>query len=534
MPKLRQRPPPPDPAQAGPAEADPAGSYLTVPVSAVARSPVLWATADTPVAEAARRMAEANAGSILVRASPDTGSEAHAGGDDPGIVTDRDLRRVVSESIAPDSPLGRIASRPLLTLPADAPIAAAHLRMLEANVHHLAIVVPRGAASAGGDEGTDDHGVVGIVSSSDLHRHQSQGPFFVLQRIESVEQAGDYGALRDRAVRSLRLGGVAAERIGRIASYLDDHLVRRILRSEIAELVAASGPLPAPWVWVAFGSDGRREQPVALDQHNALVFDPSGLDLEAAARASDLYHRLAARVSGRLLDCGLPASRGGFVAERWCATLAEWRRRFLHWLEEPDAESLEHAQIFFDLRGVDGDLDAESLAGAVVEAAQRPEFLRLMAAMAERRRPAVGRWRGLSKNGEGEVDLVEGGLRPLVALARVVALAAGAPVPPTSTLDRLEIAAEAGLLPRPAADQLIETYHLLSDLILDRQLAAPGDALAAARVRPGALGKYRRKRLEKALRFLRKQQSGLAATVAKAASDAGQRTAPRSSEAGVR
>ena len=500
MPRTRQPPAPP-----------PGEAYLAAPVADVASRPALWIESGAQVSEAARRMLETGTGSILVRAP-----KAGGGDDGPGIVTDRDLRRVLAKGIAPQTPVGQVASRPLLTLDADASVAAAHLAMLEAGVRHLALLDGSDQVLAEEAEKAEDNDdrIVGVVSASDLHRHHSRGPFFVLHRLDRAGDRAtvtDYVVHRNQAVRSLRLGGVAADRIGRIASHLDDHLVRRCLRDEIETIESESGPLPTDWAWVAFGSDGRREQPVLVDQHNALVFDLSPLDTDAAASASEIFHLLAARVSERLRVAGWPEPDGGFVARRWCTGLAEWRRRFHHWLEEPDAETLEHAQVFFDLRRVMGPLDVglgvtlTADDGAPVEPST--DFLHLLSAMAVRRRPAVGRWRGLTQNGSGGVDLMAGGLRPLVALTRVLGVClglAGSADWPTSTTDRLEAAGQVGLLPRAEAERLAELYEYLADRCLDLHLHTH-----SATIRPVDLGRHERRRLTSGLRFLRRQQRAL-------------------------
>lgn len=521
MPKTRRPSTPPAGLSGGTLAAGDA--YLAAPMADLATRTVLWAAPETPVAEAARRMQDADHGSILVRAPAD--DPDHTG---PGIVTDRDLRRVLADGLDPCTPVSEVASRPLLTLETSESVAAAHLAMLEAGVHHLALVGRRSdeddsdRAGTGGPGGSkEEERIVGVISSTDLHRHQSRGPFFVLHRLGQDGQGPegrlyrDYVRHRTSAVRSLRQGGVAADRIGHIASHLDDHLVRRCLAAEMQAIEAESGPLRSPWAWVAFGSDGRREQPVLLDQHNALIFDLDGLGTDEAAEVSEIFHRLAARVSERLLYAGWPEPNGGFVAGRWCANLAEWRRRFDHWLEEPDAEALEHAQVFFDLRRVAGSLDLDPVA-TFSSVEPSPEFLRLLTAMAVRRRPAVRTWRGLRKNDDGEIDLIDGGLRPLVALARVAGLCLALASPGTwavSTGDRLAAAGRYGLLQTQDSERLTELYAVLTDRVLDLHLARPGDAHRGVQpsvgVRPGDLSRHERRRLASDLRFLRRQQKSL-------------------------
>jgi CRP-like cAMP-binding protein len=74
-----------------------------------ARAPV-WVSPLTTVAEAAAIMRDRKESSVIV------------GGDDPGILTGRDLRdRVLASGLASTTPVDAVASRPLLTLPALAP-----------------------------------------------------------------------------------------------------------------------------------------------------------------------------------------------------------------------------------------------------------------------------------------------------------------------------------------------------------------------------------------------------------------------------
>ena len=67
-------------------------------------------------------------------------------------------------------------------------------------------------------------------------------------------------------------GGLDATVIAGFVARLNDALVHRIVRWAEAEL----GPAPAPWAWIAFGSEGRMEQTLLTDQDNALVYSDEG------------------------------------------------------------------------------------------------------------------------------------------------------------------------------------------------------------------------------------------------------------------
>ena len=77
-------------------------------------------------------------------------------------------------------------------------------------------------------------------------------------------------------------------------------------------------------------------------------------------------------------------------------------------------------------------------------------------------------WREKFVAQDGLVDLKEGGIAPIVGLARVYALEAGSQS--RSTIDRLEDAAHAGSLSQQGAETLAETFRFLQWLRLRGQL----------------------------------------------------------------
>ena len=434
------------PAAAGlpPSEADLAAAVGGL----VARAPIVVEAA-TPVAEAARLMREAGASSVLVAPAPS------APDDGLGILTDRDLRnRVVAESRGSDTPVGAVASRPALTLPAATPLLEATLFMLERNVHHLPL--------------TEGGRLVGVVSDTDVLRRQARSPLYMLR---SVERARDHAALAGYSaelsgvVRHLASSGVDAVTVGRVVSTLNDTLTRTLLRLGEERL----GPPPVPYAWVVLGSEGRLEQTLLTDQDNALVF--AG-DEQVEPEASGWFDALAEHVVGGLLDAGFPPCPGGSMATRWHHPLGWWTARFEDWIARPEPQALLEAAIFFDFRPVAGGLDLEPLHRVVDGAAGEDPFLAHFAASAVSFRPPLGAFRRIVTR-DGAVNLKRGGVGPVVALARVYALASGSRARPT--LERLQAAAEAGKLSREGAANLAEAFRFVLSLRLSAQLEELAD-----------------------------------------------------------
>jgi CBS domain-containing protein len=430
------------------------------------RQPV-WIDADATVAQAARLMREERISSVLVRGEP------------PGIVTDRDLTgRVLAEGLGPATPLSRILTSPLKTLPAEAPTYEAWAAILDAGVHHLPLV--RGGR------------IVGVLTATDLLKSSAHGPVAVLRRVERLggrESLPGYAVKVAEMSAALLGGGLDAPAIGALVARLGDALVARLLAWAEAEL----GPPPAPYAWLAFGSEGRAEQALVTDQDNGLVHG-------GEEGADDGYWRaFAERVNADLEAAGYPPCPHGHMArsqER--GSLREWKRRFDACIDERRPLA---AMLLFDFRKVAGALSVEPLETAMGRAARNAPFLRFLARAAVEQKPPTS----LRLRADEKVDLKAGGILPVVHLARCYGVEVGTPA--RATLDRLKAAREAGLLSAETHDAVAQAYRFLLGLSLRHQLrrisegAAPSPVVAVA-----DLGALERTRLKEALRVVRRWQ----------------------------
>ncbi len=211
---------------------------------------------------------------------------------------------------------------------------------------------------------------------------------------------------------------------------------------------------------MVFGSEGRREQALLTDQDNALVLGEGGHEA--------YFQALAERVVGGLLRAGIPECRGGYMATRWRLPLPAWLETFRRWMEAPEPQALLETQIFFDFRGVAGELSLRPLEEAVLEGSQRGVFLYHLAQAALAFRPPLGLF-GRVRTEEGFVDLKRSALAPVVSLARLYALLAGSPA--RGTLERLK-AAEGSSLSPEGAGRLAEAFRFFFHLRLKHQLLA--------------------------------------------------------------
>ena len=419
---------------------------LAVPVSTLLRGGIVRVAPGSTVGEAARVMAEHSISSVIVDSDP------------PGIVTDRDFRRrVLAAGRGPETPVLEVYSAPLQTVPAETPVYEAWRILLDSGVHHLPV--------------TRDGAIVGVLSATDLLKCTAAGPVAVMKRVERLggrDALPGYSAKLTEMASALFAGGLEPTVIGGFVARLNDTLLGRILRWAESDL----GPPPTPYAWLAFGSEGRREQLLLTDQDNALVWG----DDTPEARA--YFEALAARVIDDLVTAGFPRCPGGYMATRWNGPLAAWEDRFSHWLDAPTPKALLEASIFFDFRPAHGALKVDSLERIVQRARSARVFLAAMAKSALTFQPPGGLL--LRLRDASTVDLKLKGISPIVFLARVYGLETGARS--SNTLERLQEAVRSGRINRDTCDTLSEAYRFLLRLRLREQIRMLSEGKPAVNV----------------------------------------------------
>ncbi|HET7824872.1 MAG TPA: DUF294 nucleotidyltransferase-like domain-containing protein [Anaeromyxobacter sp.] len=477
-------PRPPDPG-----DAPLATLTMYSPLSAIMRRDPVSVPLEATVREALETMERMRIGSVLV-ADPDRRVPL-------GIFTLQDLvRRVTLPGGDLGEPIATVMTSGLITLGPHASAHQAALVMARNGVRHVVVVDAEGR-------------LAGIVEQEDLFGLQQVGVKEVSNRIQS---AADVEGLRAaaQAIRDLADGlmarGTSAEMLTHFASTLNDLLTIRAI-----DLTADEHELPpVPMCWIALGSEGRLEQTFATDQDNGIIFEADEGDAEHVRGALVAFAR---GVNEKLAACGFPLCKGGIMAgnPQWCLRLPEWRRTFSRWIDEPEAQAVLHANIFFDLRAIHGNEGlAEQLRDWLLpRAADHPLFLRLMAEDAVRFEPPLGMVRDFAYDGSKEhprtVDLKVRGSRLFVDAARVLALKHE--VAPTSTAERLRELAGPANLGAEAVAALVDGFHFIHLMRLRHQRRLRGaDAGRANRVDPYELNDLDRTVLKEAFKQARKLQ----------------------------
>ncbi len=450
------------------------------PVAALAR-PALSCAMDVTIAAAAALLARKNENACLVLA-PD------------GLVMGMLSWKTLGTALIPggpglEMPCHQAMVAPVPALAGDAPLfVALHF----ATTRNLPIVPIRQA----------DGSVQTMVRTSDLLDAQGRTLPSLLREIAdatSEEALLEAHARVPGLVSTLRESGASPAPFSRTLTALSDAFTKRALDLTVARL----GPPPGRFAFLALGSEGRGEQTLVTDQDNALIWDD--VDRALVKDASRYFVALGEAVNAALDRAGYAYCGGKVMAgnPEWNMPLSRWKETVARWIQAADPKALLGVNIFFDFRSVTGE---PALVDALRSHIQmlllnNHAFFHNFASNILEYRPPLGFFgKILTETEEGHAPAfnVKAALVPLVAFARLLALRHGAVA--SSTLERLGLLKELGVLTPMGHDELVDAFSCLMGLRLRHQASRLADGHAPDNlVDPKGLSRLELARLREAL-----------------------------------
>lgn len=411
-----------------------------------------------------------------------------------GIITERDVLRALAIEGEGALKLGieQFMSRPLATIPAEAFVYRGIGRMSRLKIRHLGVI----------DEAGD---VIGALSARDLLKLRAEEAVSLGDEIDEAQDVHALGAAWAKLAQvatSLLTEDIAAIDVAAVISRELGALTRKaavIAEERIRE--TGMGEPPCPYAVAVLGSAGRGESLLAMDQDNAIVFEKG----EPGGTVDRYFATLGGHIADILNEVGVPYCKGGVMGKNdaWRGSVATWQARVTDWISRSSPADLLAVDIFFDLRGVHGQLSlADALWRFAYDAAQgQVEFAKLLAETGGKVERGIGFF-GRLRAHKGRIDLKKTGLFGVVSTAR--ALSIRHHILERSTPARLRgirglrIGAELDL------DRLIDAHSTFVDFILSQQLADINSGRPATNtVSVRRLSAVERERLRNALQAVR-------------------------------
>lgn len=420
--------------------------FFNQPIAAMYRPTTVSCPASTPIKTAAEMMAKNNSSALLIQGDNQQVT---------GIVTDADLRKkVLAQGLDPGRPVQTIMSSPVISISDQSLVYQAFLEMIEQDVRHLMLLDQQGEIS-------------GIITEKDLIVAQTRSTYLLIKTVKAAKNIRQLQNIHERLTRMLLTpiqNGASTEYITTLITAFSDAIIDKVVTFAIAQL----GPPPCPFVFMVMGSEGREEQTFISDQDNALVYQdqPEG---HPAETAEAYFQKLSGSICDHLHSAGYRLCTGDNMAKnpKWCQPLSVWKHYFRSWIRTADPQDLLHSSIFFDFRGVWGDVSlATELKAYLLQSIDRwPGFLRNLTENTLFFKPPINFFGKLlvEKHGEhkGMFD-IKLAILPIIDFARIYALKQK--LSETNTLRRLFRLHKAGVFSDRDYRDLVQTYNYLMRL----------------------------------------------------------------------
>lgn len=399
-------------------------------------APVVEVDAQCDIATAAAKLKAARIDCLLVQ-----------GDGGPGIVTRTDLLEAIALGGADiTSPIGPLASRPLLSVRADEVLFQALVTMTE---HHIERVAVRSGER-----------FIGTLGMAEVLAHYASTSHLIslrLSRAQSLREIAEACAGMTELVRTLHAQGAKMSYLMELVSALNVRVMGRIFESLVPE------PMRRHMCLLVMGSEGRREQVLKTDQDNALIlsdgFEWPGLDAAMA------------EFSATLSEVGYPPCPGAVMVNNphWRMSVSEWVARVAHWRADAGGASMLDLAIVLDARPVAGNSELYApLQRALLEIGRDDIALRQLARATHEFDTPLTLFGKVRKDDEG-TDLKKGAIFPIVHGLRTLALRHR--IAHRNSFDRAQALVDAGALSTVLGRDLQQALAVFMRLRLSQQLA---------------------------------------------------------------
>lgn len=256
-----------------------------------------------------------------------------------GILTNEDIRnRIVIKNAEINSPVYKIMSSPIISIPEKAIVLDAISMMEEKKIRNLVLE-------------TSNQLLPKIISQDQLLELQKIMP----NSLENeIRKANNNFELKDcfnkipATVKTLINSGINIKTVTHILSSFSDLITKKIIEKAIKKI----GNPPVDFAFIALGSEARNEQTIVTDQDNAIIFDKTHNSDDRK-----YFEKLGTIISDDLNFVGYNYCKGEIMAKnsKWVQDIETWKNYFKEWITKPNPAELLDISIFFDFRIVYGE-----------------------------------------------------------------------------------------------------------------------------------------------------------------------------------
>jgi CBS domain-containing protein len=263
-----------------------------------------------------------------------------------GLITDEDFRKKIAfGSINLDAECTTIMQQKVTIVEESISVAEAQLLLLKNDIKYLCVT----------EDGTENTRVKGMISERDIIKSQSNNPGVL---IDEIRNAKDFEELK--YVHSKYLFVIQNSFTKNIPIFHINNTAGEILHSIIQQCIKLSidkiGTPPARFVWLALGSQARKEQLVLSDQDNMLVYEDVAADKHRDVKF--YFVQLAKLVISNMELLGYKPCPHDHLASniKWCKSLSDFTAIYSNCIKSPGENMSDFSGIFFDFEYIYGEI----------------------------------------------------------------------------------------------------------------------------------------------------------------------------------
>lgn len=262
-----------------------------------------------------------------------------------GLVTDSEFKKMIALGNTNTSiDCTSIMQQNVTIVEETISVAEAQLLLLKNNTNYLCVT----------EDGTENTRIKGIISERDIIKSQSNNPGVLIDEIRKAKTFDELKYIHSKYLFIIQNSFTKNIPIFHINATAGG-ILHTIMEQNIKICIEKMGAPPARFVWLALGSQARKEQLILSDQDHMIVYED--VTPEKHRDVKFYFVQLAKQVSSNMEVLGYKPCPQEHLASniKWCKSLSDFTSIYTNCIKSPGENMSDFSGIFFDFEFIFGE-----------------------------------------------------------------------------------------------------------------------------------------------------------------------------------